>query len=108
MGRSQVQKLERFGFNSAGNRKPRQNALPTVTGTNTVGQILTGVAGTFTGDGTITVTHQWTRNGVPIAGATALTYTLVAADSGKTVRFLSIATSRFGREISASAARSIA
>ena len=106
-GRSQAHKLRHQGVSSAGNRKPKQATVPTVAGTNTVGQTLTGTNGTFTPAGA-TITRQWTRNGVPISGATGATYLLAAPDSGKTIRFLNIAKNRFGTTVSSSAPRTIA
>lgn len=107
-GRSQRLKRERYGRDSAGRIAPVMATLPTVAGTNTVGQTLTGTNGTFTGSGTIAITRRWTRNGADISGATGATYVLQAADSGKTVRFDNIATSEYGTARSSSAARSIA
>ncbi|MCJ1705922.1 hypothetical protein [Rathayibacter sp. VKM Ac-2926] len=57
---------------------------PTITGTATVGQKLTAVAGTWS-PAPVTLAYQWKRAGVAITGATASTYTLVAADSGAAV-----------------------
>lgn len=57
---------------------------PTVTGFHVVGAQLTATAGTWTPNPT-TVAYQWLRGGVVISGATASTYTLVAADRGKRV-----------------------
>jgi hypothetical protein len=54
-----------------------------ITGTAQVGQVLTA-AGTWTGTPTPTLTYQWNVGGVPVVGATASTYTVVAADVGKT------------------------
>ncbi|MBG6059200.1 putative cell wall-binding protein/peptidoglycan/xylan/chitin deacetylase (PgdA/CDA1 family) [Cryobacterium sp. MP_M5] len=59
-------------------------ATPTITGTATVGQILTAVPGAWTPT-TTTFTYQWLRAGTDIVGATAATYTLVAADLGKAI-----------------------
>jgi len=56
---------------------------PVVTGTGTVGQVLTTTNGTWIQAGTYT--YQWQRDGTNIAAATAGTYTLVAADSGHKV-----------------------
>ncbi|UCB53842.1 MAG: hypothetical protein JSW45_07675, partial [Thiotrichales bacterium] len=39
------------------------------------------------GDSEGTSTFRWLRNGSPIPGATALSYNLVAADSGRSIRF---------------------
>lgn len=108
MARSQAHKRTHQKVTSGGNRLPKQATLPTVAGTNTVGQTLTGTNGTFTGSGTIAITRQWTRNGIPITGANGATYVLVAGDSGKTIRFLNIAKSRFGTRTISSAPRTIA
>jgi hypothetical protein len=57
---------------------------PTVSGVLKVGQKLTAKAGAWTPQ-PVTVTYQWKRNGVAIPGATATTYSLVAADKGATI-----------------------
>jgi hypothetical protein len=110
MGRSQDHLLEYGDTASHGGRKPRVATVPTVSGTNTVGQTLTGTNGTFEANttATVTITRQWTRNGSPISGATAATYVLAAPDGGKTIRFTNIGTNRYGRAVSASTGRSIA
>ncbi|KQQ05865.1 MULTISPECIES: hypothetical protein [unclassified Rathayibacter] len=59
-------------------------ATPTITGTATVGQKLTAVPGAWT-PSPVTLAYQWKRNGTAISGATAATYTLVAADSGAAI-----------------------
>lgn len=65
------------------------------TGTQTEGQILTALTGTWDSqsNGTITYGYQWTRSNdgagageADIGGATASTYTLVAGDVGKFIR----------------------
>jgi hypothetical protein len=61
---------------------------PTITGTAKVGVALTAVPGTWapsTGAAPITFTYQWKREGTNITGATAATYTPVAADLGKPI-----------------------
>ena len=60
-----------------------------ISGTPKVAQVLTG---TYTysdadGDAEGTSTYRWFRNGTVIAGATARTYTLVAADQGAMIVF---------------------
>lgn len=67
---------------------PVNTVAPAVTGTTTVGQVLTTTNGTWTDDGSPTFTYQWQRdvagNGVygNISAATSSTYTLVDADDG--------------------------
>jgi hypothetical protein len=53
-------------------------AAPTITGTPQVGQ-------TLTASGAIGDYFQWTRDGAPIAGATAKTYPVQAADIGHAI-----------------------
>ncbi|WP_368565581.1 hypothetical protein [Pseudoxanthomonas sp. UTMC 1351] len=72
-------------------------ATPTITGTMTVGSVLTGNVGYADADGDAAGTHlyKWyradnaagTTNKVVIAGATAATYTIVAADQDKYLVF---------------------
>ncbi|WP_308799464.1 polysaccharide deacetylase family protein [Agromyces silvae] len=57
---------------------------PTISGTPRVGSVLTANPGTWSPTG-LTFTYQWLRNGTAIAGATARTYTAVAADAGATL-----------------------
>jgi hypothetical protein len=58
--------------------------IPMISGTPQVGSTLTVTDGTWT-PADITATYQWFRDEGPIAGATASTYTLTAADEGKTL-----------------------
>ena len=57
---------------------------PTITGTATVGQILTATTGTWA-PAPVTLSYQWYRNGKKIKNAKSLTYTLVKADKGKKI-----------------------
>jgi surface antigen len=52
---------------------------PSITGARRVGQVLTAHPGTVA-PSSATATYQWLRSGKPIAGATAQTYLLRAAD----------------------------
>lgn len=63
---------------------------PSITGTPTNGQTLTGASGTIA-NGTVT-SRQWRRDGAAISGATAATYTLQAADIGHVITFAVTAT----------------
>lgn len=69
---------------------PENTVVPTITGTEQVGQVLTAHDGTWSGDPDFT--YQWERadsdesNNADINGATNSTYTLVQADEGKKIR----------------------
>lgn len=64
---------------------PVCTTAPAVTGTPAVGQVLTSDNGTWSGTSP-SYAKQWFREGKgAISGATAATYTLVAADSGSIV-----------------------
>jgi hypothetical protein len=101
------------GFSSAGYAAPNQTAAmaqyapsntapPTISGQAVEGQVLTTTQGTWSGDQPITYTYQWQRcnaSGLEcanIAGATSQTYTLVAADVGRTIRSAVTATNASG------------
>lgn len=79
-------------------------SAPAITGTPTVGQTLTVVPSTWTGFPTPVITRQWFWHdtSAPIAGATGLSYVLVAGDAGHTIRCDSTATNIFGSAVSAS------
>ena len=64
---------------------PFVTAIPTLTGTFTVGQIITSTNGTWSGDATIVYTREWFANNIRIPNQTATTYTLVAGDLGKRI-----------------------
>jgi prepilin-type N-terminal cleavage/methylation domain-containing protein len=57
-------------------------AIAPISGTPTVGQVLTAGART---PSAATVTFQWRSNGVAIGGATASTYTVASSDLGTTI-----------------------
>ncbi len=59
-------------------------ALPTITGTAKVGELLTGTAGTWSPTPT-SVTYQWLADGAEIAGATSSTFTPGAAQLGAVI-----------------------
>lgn len=64
---------------------PSNSALPVISGTAIVGQILTVSNGTWTGTAPINYTYQWLRGSTSIPGATANTYTVVIADTLNTL-----------------------
>ncbi|WEK13392.1 MAG: glycosyl hydrolase 53 family protein [Candidatus Microbacterium phytovorans] len=69
-------------------------AAPVISGTARVGQTLTASAGEFT-PAVDHVDYQWLRDGVAIDGATASTYTVVAADRGASLT-VAVTASRAG------------
>ena len=75
---------------------PFNTIAPVVSGTNTVGSILTTTNGTWSGSTPITYTYQWLRNGSNIGGATSSTYTLVTADTSNVVSCRVTATNSVG------------
>jgi len=56
-----------------------------ITGTAQVGQVLTAVITDGNGVSAANVTYEWRRDGAAITGATANSYTLVAADEGTVI-----------------------
>ena len=74
---------------------------PTISGTVQVGETLTAdTSGIADDDGLINATfsYQWLADDADIAGATASTYPLVAADEGKTVKVRVTVTDDLGNE----------
>jgi hypothetical protein len=63
---------------------PVNTAAPVVSGTGTVGNVLSSTTGTWQYS-PASYTRQWRRGATNIPGATAASYTLVAADSGTNV-----------------------
>ncbi|MHA7219822.1 carboxypeptidase regulatory-like domain-containing protein, partial [Arthrobacter sp. MDT1-48-3] len=57
---------------------------PVITGTTTVGSILTANPGVW-GPSPVTLEYTWYRSGALIPGATATSYKLTTADAGKTI-----------------------
>lgn len=64
---------------------PVNTVAPLVTGDNGLGDTLTTTTGTWTSPDN-SFTYEWLRNGTPIAGATASSYTITLADSGAALR----------------------
>ena len=67
------------------NRVPTIRRYPvTIAGTRTVGRTLAARTTAWT-PAPVTLTYQWYRNGYTVAGKTARTYVLRAADQGKRI-----------------------
>ena len=81
---------------------PSATGLPSITGNERAGQILTATTGTFAGTAPITYSRAWQRcdaaggDCVPIAGASGATYLLAPADVGRTIRVAVTATNLEG------------
>jgi prepilin-type N-terminal cleavage/methylation domain-containing protein len=79
-------------------------AIAPISGTPTVGQILTAGART---PAAATVTYQWRSNGVAIAGATASTYTLTAAEQGTTITVTATANGNYTGTVTSAATAAV-
>ena len=58
--------------------------IPSITGTRKVGSTLSAVPGAW-GPAPVTLAYQWFRSGTAISGATAASYKLVSADTGRNI-----------------------
>lgn len=81
---------------------PANTVAPAITGTPTVGQVLTVTNGTWSGNPSPSFTRQWRRGATNIASATGTTYTLVAADVGQNITCVVTATNSGGTETATS------
>jgi hypothetical protein len=86
---------------------PSITGVPTISGTETQGSILTASAASTAGNPTPSRSWQWERNGSPISGATSATYTLQAADVGATLTVVQSETNTFGSDSAESAATGV-
>ena len=92
------------GTATGGTAIPVNTAIPTISGTPQVGQTLTANPGTWTNNPT-SYAYQWYKeNNIIIPGATAQTYTPVAADAGAHLYLSVIATNAGGPSVAAWAA----
>ena len=105
--------LARYEGGAASGSAPTNASPPTISGTATHGQTLTVSSGAWTGSTPINRRYQWRRcdsagaNCIDIAAATAPTYTLTAADVGRTVRVRETATNAYGARSVDSAATAV-
>ena len=94
-----------FVFTAA--QAPINTAVPTISGTASVGQTLTASPGTWTGTAPITYTFQWQdcvgAACVDITGATSSTYTVAATDAGSTIQVVVTAANVLGSANASSA-----
>jgi hypothetical protein len=87
-----------------GTPAPAWSVQPSISGTATQGQTLTGSDGTIVG-GTVSA-RAWLRDGVAISGATSTTYVLVLADVGAVITYRVTATGAGGSASATSAGTS--
>ncbi len=83
---------------------PSLSGVPTISGTEETGEILTAVPAGVAGLPTPVTTWQWHRSGTPIGGATLASYALVEADLGETLTVVQTVTSTEGMDAAESAA----
>lgn len=82
---------------------PTNTSLPTISGATQLGQPLAASSGTWSGTQPIALAYQWFRCGSSggscgaIIGATTLSYTLVQADVGTTIRVAVTASNAAGQ-----------
>jgi hypothetical protein len=86
---------------------PVNTTIPTISGTVSIGQVLTSSTGTWTGNPTPTYAYQWQKGVSNISGATSSTYTVLIGDVGSTLRCVVTATNSVG-SASANSANTIA
>jgi hypothetical protein len=87
---------------------PVDTAAPTVSGTATVGDLLSCSPGTWAAKPPPTLAYQWLRDGVAIAGAGEAAYTASKADVGHALSCQVTATNAVGAKSATSAAVTIA
>ena len=75
---------------------PFNLALPFVSGSAQVDQVLSTTDGTWQGVSTIVFSYQWRRDGIDINGATSSTYTLTASDYTTDIDCVVTATNSLG------------
>jgi len=75
---------------------PLNLTAPVLSGTPTIGEVLSTTDGTWQGKATISFAYQWRRDLSNIGGATSNTYELVDADYQTTIDCVVTATNTFG------------
>jgi hypothetical protein len=61
---------------------PTNTTLPSISGVPLAGRVLSCALGLWSGDGPLSFTYQWLRDGGAISGAASSTYTITGADVG--------------------------
>lgn len=91
------------GLDIRGALHPYNQSPPVISGVGVVYQTLTLTSpGTWYGVPVITYTYKWTRNSLPISGATSSTYTLTNADADSVIACVVTATNSIGFSVASS------
>jgi hypothetical protein len=86
-----------IGLDTRGQFAPYNVSPPVITGTPIVYQTLTlASSGSWIAPSPVTISRQWTRNGLPIVGATGVTYTLTNADADTNIACVVTVTNPIG------------
>lgn len=85
-----------------GGNAPINTVAPVISGSTTLGSVLTTTNGTWTSLTALTYTYQWYRGATLINGATSSTYTLVVADSAASITCKVTATNILGTNVATS------
>lgn len=75
---------------------PVFTVLPSITGNNYVGQVLSTTNGSWVGTAPITFTYEWKRDGQEAAIGTESTYTITSLDADQYITCTVTATNDFG------------
>ena len=78
---------------------PANTVAPVVSGSTSLGDVLSVTQGTWTGDA-LSYSYQWQRNNVDISGETGTTYTIAQADDAAAIRCV-VTASNSGGDVSA-------
>ena len=85
-----------------GGNAPANTVAPVISGSTSLGSVLTTTNGTWTSLTTLTYTYQWYRGATLITSATNQTYTLVVADSAASITCKVTATNILGSNVATS------
>ena len=95
--------LARYDGGAAVGTPPSNTSAPTISGSAVEGQVLTAHPGTWSGTDPISLDRRWRRcdagGGACLDVATTATYTLTAADVGRTIRIREAAANAYGAAV---------
>ncbi|MEM9840526.1 MAG: hypothetical protein AAF830_15405, partial [Pseudomonadota bacterium] len=80
---------------------PENTTLPVISGTPEANETLTVSQGTWSGDGPLSFSYQWRRDGMDVTGATTASFALTASDDGATIDCRVTATNAAATPVSA-------